>query len=85
MADCFIIMPITTPESLLSKYSDDIEHFRHVLDHLIIPSVKKAKLNSIPPVTSGSEVIHGEIIEHIETSAWFYVTCLFSIRMSFLN
>jgi len=53
---------------MLSKYSDDREHFRHVLDHLIVPSVKKAKLNPVPPVASGSEVIHGEIIKHIETS-----------------
>ena len=76
---CFIIMPISTPENRLSDYSDDKDHFKHVLEHLIIPSLDKADLEPIPPITKGSEVIHAEIIKNIET------TDLVLCDMSILN
>ena len=65
---CFIIMPISTPENWRQKYSDDENHFEHVLDHLLIPSLKKVDLEPIPPITKGSEIIQGEIIKNIETA-----------------
>ena len=49
MDKCFIIMPITTPESKLEKYARDINHFKHVLRHLFIPAIKKADLEPIDP------------------------------------
>jgi hypothetical protein len=64
---CFIIMPISTPENMNSKYSGDKDHFIHVLEHLLIPSIRKADLEPVHPITKGSELIHGEIIKNIES------------------
>ena len=61
-------MPITTPESLVSTYHGDKEHFLHVLEELFIPAVDAAGLNPIRPISKGSEVIHGDIIKNIETA-----------------
>ncbi len=65
---CFIIMPITTPESMREKYRDGKDHFRHVLDCLFIPSIKKAGYEPIPPIAKGSDLIHAEIIKNLETA-----------------
>lgn len=66
---CFIAMPITTPEDLAATaYGGDQAHFRHVLDCLFIPAIEAAGLEPIPPIAQGSEVIHGDIIKHLETS-----------------
>jgi hypothetical protein len=65
---CFIIMPITLSEIYLPIYRDKGEHFKHVLDCLIIPSVEKAGFTPVPPVAKGSDVIHAEIIGNLETS-----------------
>jgi hypothetical protein len=62
---CFIIMPITTPESFLSQYRDGIEHFNHVLECLFIPSVEKAGYTAIPPIAKGADLIHAEIIQNL--------------------
>lgn len=61
-------MPISTPEEWLPKYSNDKNHFKHVLDHLLLPSLEKADLDPIPPIAKGSELIHGELIRNIETA-----------------
>jgi len=66
MPDCFIIMPITTPEALVPAYHNDKDHFQHVLDCLFIPAVKKAGLNPIPPIAKDAEVIQAVIIENLE-------------------
>lgn len=70
MADktCFIIMPITTPEPYLEKYRDGVEHFKHVLQCLFIPSVEKAGYEAIAPIAKGSDLIHAEIINNLEQS-----------------
>jgi hypothetical protein len=65
---CFIIMPITTPKSFIEKYRDGIEHFKHVLDCLFIPSAEKAGYKPIPPKAKGSDLIQAEIIKNLETS-----------------
>jgi len=65
---CFIIMPISTPDNRLSDYSNDKNHFKHVLEHLLIPSIEKAGLESIPPIAKGAEIIHGNIIKNIESA-----------------
>ena len=59
-------MPISTPENWLTHYSNDKDHFEHVLKHLLIPSLEKVDLEPISPITKGSELIHGEIIKNIE-------------------
>jgi len=68
MPDCFIIMPISTPESMLSTYKGDADHFQHVLDCLLIPAIVKAGLNPVPPIAKGADVIHAEIIRNLESA-----------------
>ena len=76
--DCFIIMPITTPENCVDIYGDP-DHFKHVLDHLFIPAVEAANMTPIPPIAKGADIIHAEIIKNIETAE--FVLC----DMSSLN
>jgi len=70
-------MPISTPENLVQKYLGDEDHFIHVLDHLLIPAIKKADFDPIPPKTKGAELIHGEIIKNIESAD--FVLCDISL------
>src|ERR1700733_14599029 len=65
MAKCFIAMPITTPEPYAKQFNDT-EHFIHVLDYLFKPAVEAAGFEAISPVSSGSALIHAEIIRNIE-------------------
>ena len=66
--NCFIIMPITTPERLLSTYRDGSEHFKHVLECLFIPAIEKAGFIPQPPTAQGSDLIHAEIIKRLESA-----------------
>jgi hypothetical protein len=68
MGDCFVIMPISTPEVLVPTYSGDKDHFKHVYDHLLAPAIEKAGFKAIPPAAKGSDLIHAEIIKKIEQS-----------------
>lgn len=61
--DCFIIMPISTPEP--DHYNGDKQHFEHVLDCLLVPAVKKAGFNPVLPVSKGSDIIQAEIIKNL--------------------
>lgn len=65
---CFIIMPITTPDSLIESYRDQSDHFRHVLDCLFKPAIQKAGYSPIPPTAKGADLIHADIIKNLETS-----------------
>ena len=66
MGTCFVIMPISTPDERLETYHDRDLHFGHVLDHLFSPALKMCKLDVIPPVVNGSDLIHAEIIKNLE-------------------
>jgi hypothetical protein len=66
MTDCFIIMPISTPDQYVNLYAGDDRHFRHVLDYLFKPVIIKAGFNPIPPIMEGSDIIHAEIIRQLE-------------------
>ena len=68
MPNCFVIMPITTPDSRLQAYAGDSRHFGHVLDHLFIPAIKAAEFVPIPPAAKGAELIHGGIIKNLESA-----------------
>jgi hypothetical protein len=68
MPKCFIIMPITTRPELLPIYENDVDHFKHVLEHLFIPAVKNAGFEPIPPATEGSDVIHAKIISNLSAA-----------------
>ncbi len=68
MEKCFIIMPISTPDSIVSNYKDDENHFDHVLNHLFIPAIEKAGFEPISPKSTGSDVIQADIIKNLSTS-----------------
>lgn len=61
---CFIVMPISTADP--SLYGNDQDHFRHVLEFLFMPALKKAGITAISPLAEGSDLIHAEIIHNIE-------------------
>ncbi|MGD9676522.1 MAG: hypothetical protein AB7V19_07555 [Candidatus Bipolaricaulia bacterium] len=65
---CFIIMPISTPETHLDRYRDGTSHFLHVLDCLFIPAVTKAGYEPVRPIAKGADLIHAEIIKNLETA-----------------
>jgi hypothetical protein len=63
---CFIIMPITVPESYYEKYPDGGDHFSNILNNLFIPAIEKAGFEPHPPTARGSENIQGNIIKNLE-------------------
>jgi hypothetical protein len=68
MPTCFVIMPLTTPESLVPLYGKDADHFSHLLDHLFVPAVKDAGFEPIPPMARGADVIQAEIVRNLESA-----------------
>ena len=66
--ECFIIMPITTPSTMLDNYRDGNKHFEHVLNCLFEPAVKEAGYKPIQPKAKGSDLIQAEIVKSLETS-----------------
>lgn len=62
---CFIIMPITTPKDYIEIYKGDADHFKHVLQHLFNPALEHAGFIPIPPIATGAEIIHAEIIKNL--------------------
>jgi len=65
---CFVIMPITTPASMVEKYPGGGNHFHHVYECLFKPSIVKAGYSPIPPKAEGSDMIHAEIIGNLESA-----------------
>lgn len=65
MPKCFVAMPITTPKPYAEQL-DDADHFLHVLDSLFKPALIKANYEVVPPISSGSELIHAAIIKNLE-------------------
>lgn len=65
---CFVIMPISTPESAHASYSD-ADHFRHVLDFLFIPAIRQAGLVPQSPLAEGGDVIQAEIVRNLERAS----------------
>ncbi len=63
---CFIAMPLTTPASKVEAYGGDPDHFLHVLEFLHVPAVEAAGYEAIRPLMTGADVIHAEIIRHLE-------------------
>ena len=66
MAECFIIMPISTPETCVPLYQGDEDHFEHVLECLFIPAVEKAGFKAVRPAAKAAEVIQAVIIQNLE-------------------
>lgn len=63
---CFVIMPITTKNP--SIYGGDVDHFKHVLDVLFVPAIKKAEYRPVYPKAQGSDLVHAEIIKNLESA-----------------
>lgn len=65
---CFVAMPISTPAAALASYGNDTDHFAHVLSHLFQPAIERAGMSAVPPLASGANLVHAEIVEKIVTS-----------------
>jgi hypothetical protein len=65
---CFVAMPITTPPTSFSAYGNDDEHFSHVLAHLFEPAIERTGMTALPPLTTGSNLVHAAIIDKIVQS-----------------
>lgn len=63
---CFIAMPITTRKEQSEAYGDT-QHWRHVMDHLFVPAIEKAGFEPKLPMSTGTEMIHAEIVKNLET------------------
>lgn len=66
---CFIISPISTPPALIDRYGGDADHFRHVIEHLLLPAVEAAGFEPMSPIARGSDLIHAEIVRQLESAA----------------
>jgi DNA-binding CsgD family transcriptional regulator len=64
---CFVIMPITTPPAFIAVYNDG-DHFAHILQHLFMPAIQKAGFDTISPKSTGSNLIHADIINNLSKS-----------------
>ena len=53
---------------MLDFYHEDKDHFVHVLDSLFTPALEGLNYHPIPPSTSGSEIIHADIIDKLSNS-----------------
>lgn len=63
---CFVAMPLTVADDELKLYSDDSEHYFHVLDYLFAPAVEQAGFELLRPAMKGADLIHAEIIKRLE-------------------
>lgn len=64
---CFVIMPITTPASVIELYSDS-DHFTNILQHVFVPAIEKAGFEAVSPKSAGSTLIHADIINNLSNS-----------------
>jgi nucleoside 2-deoxyribosyltransferase len=58
-------MPITTPVQYIETYHNDKDHFSHILQHLFTPALEKAGFEAISPKSTGSDLIHADIITNL--------------------
>ena len=58
-------MPITTPQDLIKDYNNDSKHFHRLLDRFFTPAIELAGFESISPVSTGSDIIHADIIKNL--------------------
>jgi DNA-binding CsgD family transcriptional regulator len=60
-------MPITTPVKVYELYNDN-DHFIKILNHFFTPALEKAGFEVIPPKSTGSDLIHADIIANLSNS-----------------
>ncbi|MCP4967749.1 MAG: helix-turn-helix transcriptional regulator [bacterium] len=63
---CFVISPISLPPHLSERYGNEDDHFRHVIDNILLPSVEAAGLVPKSPIRDGSENIQAAVIKDLE-------------------
>ena len=73
---CFIAMPVSTSAEHSAKYNDD-EHWKHVLEEVLVPAVESAGFVAVRPTAQGTSVIHARIIA--ELSECQMVVCDLSV------
>ena len=67
--DCFVIMPITTPDEMIeNKIYEDRNHFKDVYEHIIKTAIEENNWNPIYPKTEGSKIIIGDITGNLLNS-----------------
>lgn len=67
--ECFIIAPISTPAERTSLYLNDADHCEHVIEHLLVPAVEKAGFKPVRPKAKGANLIHADIVQHLQTAS----------------
>jgi hypothetical protein len=65
---CFIISPISTLPARAATYLNDLDHSQHVIDHLLAPAVERAGFEVVKPKAKGSNLIHAEIVQNLQTA-----------------
>lgn len=65
---CFVAMPISTPPASLAAYRNDNNHFAHVLEHLFVPAIHRAGMTAVPPLSTGANLVHADIVDKIVKS-----------------
>lgn len=65
---CFIAMPVSTSPEHSAKYGDD-DHWKHVLEEVLVPAVEKAGFEAVRPTAQGTSVIHARIISELSECA----------------
>ena len=67
---CFCIMPMTASEDRLPLYGrSGSTHFQKVEEVLFRPAVEEAGFDFLSPQMTGSSMILGEIVRHLETAS----------------
>ena len=66
--ECFVVMPISVPTHLMSRYGGRTDHFSQIYRTLIAPAVKRAGLQPTPPGREGTENIQAAIINDLHDS-----------------
>lgn len=62
---CFIAMPIATNKEYVDRYHGDEQHWKHVMDHLLVPAIENAGFDPVTPISTGSDLIHARIIKEL--------------------
>ena len=64
MKQCFVVMPSSLGPRLSELYPD-AAHFEYVYQYLFVPAVSHSGFEPISPISTGSNVIHADIIRNL--------------------
>ena len=63
---CAVVMPTVAPRGSLPRYAGDEDHFNHVLEHLLEPAVRAAKLEPIAACVPSAVPVNPELAKQLE-------------------